>query len=51
MVFREQVILYAEAGALPPAMLEEVVAQARAVDMAEVHREIEAQKQQGASPA
>jgi thioredoxin len=45
MVFREQIILYAEAGALPPAMLEEVVKQARAVDMAEVHREIEAQKQ------
>lgn len=45
MVFREQVILYAEAGALPPAMLEEVVQQARAVDMAEVQREIEAQKQ------
>jgi thioredoxin len=44
MVFREQIILYAEAGALPPAMLEEVVKQARAVDMAEVHREIEAQK-------
>jgi thioredoxin len=45
MVFREQIILYAEAGALPPAMLEEVVKQARAVDMAEVHREVEAQKQ------
>jgi thioredoxin 1 len=45
MVFREQIILYAEAGALPPAMLEEVVKHARAVDMAEVHKEIEARKQ------
>ena len=44
MVFREQVILYAEAGALPPPMLEEVVKQAKAVDMAEVHREIAAQQ-------
>ena len=45
MVFREQVILYAEAGALPPQMLEDVVKQAKAVDMAEVHREIAAQQQ------
>ncbi|MBS1215098.1 MAG: Thioredoxin [Proteobacteria bacterium] len=45
MVFREQVILYAEAGALPPQMLEEVVKQAKAVDMAEVHREIAVQQQ------
>ena len=42
MVFREKVILYAEAGALPPAVLEEVIAKARSVDMAEVHREIAA---------
>jgi thioredoxin len=42
MVFREKVILYAEAGALPPALLEEVIAKARRVDMAEVHREIAA---------
>jgi thioredoxin 1 len=43
MFFREQVILYAEAGALPPAMLEEVIARAKAVDMVEVHREIAVQ--------
>lgn len=42
MVFREKVILYAEAGALPPALLEEVIAKTRSVDMAEVHREIAA---------
>ena len=40
MVFRENVVLYADAGALPPAMLEEVLAKVKAVDMAEVHREI-----------
>ncbi len=48
MVFREQVVLYAEAGALPPAMLEEVVTKAKAIDMAEVHREIAAQRAEGA---
>lgn len=51
MVFREQVVLYAEAGALPPAMLEEVVTKAKAIDMAEVHREIAAQRAEGAREA
>ena len=37
MFFREQVVLYADAGALPPAMLEEMLAKVKAVDMAEVH--------------
>jgi len=40
MVFREKVILFSEAGALPAAALEDVIAQAQAVDMAAVHREI-----------
>ena len=40
MVFRESVVLYADAGALPPATLEEVLTKVKAVDMAEVHREI-----------
>jgi thioredoxin len=44
MFFREKVILYAEAGALPPAMLAEVLKQAKKVDMAEVHREIASQQ-------
>jgi thioredoxin len=44
MFFRERVILYAEAGAVPPAMLAEVVKQAKKVDMEEVHREIAAQQ-------
>jgi thioredoxin 1 len=44
MLFRESVVLYADAGALPPAVLEEVLAKARAVDMAEVHREIAARE-------
>jgi len=48
MFFRERVVLYAEAGALPPPMLEEVLARAKSIDMAEVHREI-AEREQGAA--
>jgi len=40
MVFREKVILYAEAGSLPAPALEQVIAQAKGVDMAAVHNEI-----------
>jgi thioredoxin len=43
MFFRERVILYAEAGALPPPMLEEVLKAAKSVDMEEVRREIAAE--------
>lgn len=54
MVFRENVILYSEAGALPPAALENILGQAKALDMAEVHREIAEQKAKddgGGAPA
>jgi thioredoxin 1 len=44
MCFRENVVLYADAGALPPAMLEEVLTKVKDVDMAEVHREIAARE-------
>jgi thioredoxin 1 len=44
MFFRENVILYADPGALPPPMLEEVITRAKAVDMAGVHREVAAQQ-------
>lgn len=43
MFFRERVILYSEAGALPPRILEEVLNAAKSVDMEEVRREIAAQ--------
>ncbi len=42
MVFREQVMLYNQAGALPAASLEQLITQIRAIDMAEVHKEIAA---------
>ena len=44
MVFREQVILFAQAGALPAEGLESLIRQARALDMAQVHKDI-AEKQ------
>ena len=40
MVFREQVILYSEAGALPPAALAQLVEGVRGVDMEQVRAEI-----------
>ena len=44
MVFREKVILFQQAGALPGNALEQVIAQARSLDMAKVHQEIAAQQ-------
>ena len=46
MIFRDDIIVYAEAGALPAAALEQVVAAARGLDMDEVRREIAAQEAQ-----
>ena len=40
MLFREKVILFSQAGALPGSALEQVIAQGRQLDMAEVHKEI-----------
>jgi len=46
MVFRDKVILFQQAGALPANALEQVITQAKALDMAKVHAEIAAQQQQ-----
>ncbi len=46
MVFREQVILFAQAGSLPPDALESVITQARALDMDQVRKDIAAQQSQ-----
>lgn len=49
MIFREQVILFAEAGMLSEPQLEQVIAKVRELDMAKVHADIAAQEsaQQG----
>lgn len=46
MVFRDQVILYSEAGALPGQAFNELIERVRAVDMAAVHAEIAAEEGQ-----
>jgi thioredoxin len=40
MVFREKVILFSQAGALPGSALEQVIAKSKELDMTAVHREI-----------
>ena len=42
MVFREQVLVYNQAGALPAAALDDLLAQAQGLDMEEVHRQVAA---------
>ncbi len=46
MVFREQVIVYADAGALPPAGLQQLIDGVRGLDMDAVRAEIAAEQQQ-----
>jgi thioredoxin len=46
MVFRERVVLFSQAGALPADGLESVITQAQAIDMKGVHEEIAAQEAQ-----
>ena len=49
MLFREQVILFAQAGVLPAEALDSVITQARALDMEQVRKDIterQAQEQQ-----
>lgn len=48
MVFREKVVLFQQAGALPASALEQVITQAKALDMAKVHQEIAARGDEGA---
>jgi thioredoxin len=43
MVIRDKVVLYAQPGALPEPMLEELIAKARAVDMEDVRRRVSEQ--------
>lgn len=44
MVFRDRVLLYAQPGALPEDALEDLVTQARAIDMDEVRRKIDEER-------
>jgi thioredoxin 1 len=48
-LFRESVMLFSQAGALPAAGLESIIEQARAIDMTKVHEEIAAHQKEGAA--
>ena len=48
-VFREKVILFQQAGALPGQALEQVITQAKGLDMAKVREELK--NQDGTAPA
>jgi thioredoxin 1 len=47
MIFREKIIIFSEAGALPGSAFRELVKKAGELDMAEVRRQVEAQPDQG----
>ena len=47
MVFREQIIVFSQPGALPQNALEQVVAKAKTLDMEEVRKQIAEQPDQG----
>ena len=40
MIFRQQIIVFSQAGSLPPAALESVLEKVRALDMDEVRRQV-----------
>jgi thioredoxin len=44
MLLRENVIVFAQAGALPAEGLESVIQQARALDMAQIHKDVAEQQ-------
>jgi thioredoxin len=50
MIFREQIIIFAQPGALPGATLEQILAKAKSLDMAEVRKQI-AEQEAKAGPA
>jgi thioredoxin len=51
MVFREKVILFQQAGALPGQALEQVITQAKTLDMEKVRQELAKQGGNGSNPA
>ena len=51
MLFRENVILFAQAGALPGSALEQVIAKGKELDMAEVRRELAEREDKPAAQA
>jgi len=46
MVFREKVVVFSQAGALPASGLDSVITQAKALDMEQVHKDVAGQQVQ-----
>ena len=44
MIFRDSILLFSQPGALPPAALEDLIGQVKAIDMEVVHAEIAKQQ-------
>ncbi len=44
MIFRENVLVFSQAGALPAAALADLIGQVKALDMAQVHESVAAQR-------
>ncbi len=44
MIFRDSILLFSQPGALPPAALEDLIGQVKAIDMEAVHAEIAKQQ-------
>jgi thioredoxin 1 len=51
VVFRDQVLLFEQAGALPAAALDEILTQVRGLDMAKVKKEIEEEMAKQQAPS
>ena len=49
MVFRDQIVLYGQPGALPAGQFDQLIEQAKALDMDKVRAEVAAQQQDGAT--
>jgi thioredoxin 1 len=49
MAFREQMLLYAQPGALPPAAFDELIGKIKDLDMDEVRRQVADQEQKTVS--
>ena len=44
MIFKDSILLFQQAGALPPAALDDLISQVKALDMTEVHAELAKQQ-------
>jgi thioredoxin 1 len=51
MIFRDQIVVFAQPGALPAAALEQIIGKAKALDMDEVRRQVAAQQAAPGAPA